>query len=49
LGWSQSVWLYQTRGIKSLRRGEGENTKTVESKAAATLANTALADGLFKL
>ena len=40
--------LIQTRGIYGLRR-EGENTKTVESKAAATGAKLALSVGLFKL
>jgi hypothetical protein len=38
----------QTRGIYGLRR-DGENTKTVESKAAATGAKIALIEGLFKL
>lgn len=38
----------QTRGMYGLRR-EGEITKKVESKAAATGANMALIDGLFKL
>jgi|GEM_PF-5477766 len=40
--------LIQTRGIYGLRR-EGENTKTVESKAATTGAKLALNVGLFKL
>ena len=38
----------QTRGMYGLRR-EGEITKKVESKAAATGANIALEEGLFKL
>ena len=38
----------QTRGMYGLRR-TGENTKTVEIKAAATGANIALIEGLFKL
>ena len=38
----------QTRGMYGLRR-DGENTKTVEIKAAATGANMALIEGLFKL
>ena len=38
----------QTRGMYGLRR-EGENTKTIETKAAATGANIALSAGLFKL
>ena len=38
----------QARGIYGLRR-DGENTKTVESKAAATGAKTALIADLFKL
>ena len=38
----------QTRGMYGLRR-EGENKKTVETKAAATGANMALIIGLFKL
>jgi hypothetical protein len=38
----------QTRGMYGLRREE-EITKKVESKAAATGANMALVDGLFKL
>jgi hypothetical protein len=45
-------WVYgrtiQTRGIYGLRR-EGENTKTAESKAAATGAKNALIEGLFEL
>jgi hypothetical protein len=40
--------LIQTRGIYGLRR-EGKNTKTFESKAAATGAKLALNVGLFKL
>jgi hypothetical protein len=40
--------LNQTRGMYGLRR-EGENKKTVETKAAATGANMALIIGLFKL
>ena len=38
----------QARGIYGLRR-DGENTKTVESKAAATGAKIALIADLFKL
>jgi|GEM_PF-2744766 len=38
----------QTRGMYGLRR-EGEITKKVESKAAATGANIALADGFMAL
>ena len=38
----------QTRGMYGLRR-EGEITKKVESKAAATGANIALADGFMVL
>jgi len=38
----------QTLGMYGLRR-DGENTKTLEIKAAATGANDALAEGLFKL
>lgn len=40
--------IVQTRGMYGLRR-EGEITKTVESKAAATGANIALTDDLFTL
>jgi hypothetical protein len=46
IGFSEAI--NQTRGMYGLRR-EGEITKKVESKAAATGANIALIDGLFKL
>jgi hypothetical protein len=41
-------WKYQARGIYDLRR-DGVSTKTVEIKAAATVAKNALGAGLFKL
>jgi len=55
-GMRRKVWrLYavigrgnQTLGMNGLRR-DGENTKTLEIKAAATGAKGALAEGLFKL
>ncbi|ASU34924.1 hypothetical protein MuYL_3039 [Mucilaginibacter xinganensis] len=40
--------INQTRGMYGLRR-EGENKKTVETKAAETGAKVALVIGLFKL
>ena len=40
--------INQARGMYGLRR-EGENTKTVETKAAVTGANIALVTGKFKL
>jgi len=39
---------YQTRGINGLRR-EGEHTKILETKAAATHAKIALGTGVYKL